>query len=283
MAEKISQADVNKKCELIKSQFEEITIDKIRKLIGREVSILDLAEKVTLFKENPKKAYKVASNDSEVTSLAKDELLDLLQLSLQKYSINDKDLAIYLRSELNNIIESKVDYQVRKYKDRAVFYSNKNDSLDMSNLTLEKRYKELLEKFNALKEESYGLKQSVQTRAIKDFEQENLEKSLLAWDEFKTAEEQLKNLSTRYRKIAVYDKSGRIIIKFPATEHLTQECRTGSSKYLQAKTEYHFKSQSWVLSNFPNISKTLDFLKRNRFVFSKELETVGYHYKNSKK
>ena len=111
-------------------------------------------------------------------------------------------------------------------------------------------------------------------------EQENLEKSLLAWEDFKGVKEQLSSLGS-YAKLAVYDKNGQIIIKFPATDFLTQECRSGKSRYLKAKTVYDYSIQAWVLSEFSDIAKTLDFLKRNRFVLSKELETIVYHRKQS--
>ncbi|MBK2084833.1 hypothetical protein IB677_00895, partial [Francisella adeliensis] len=41
---------------------------------------------------------------------------------------------------------------------------------------------------------------------------------------------------------------------------------------------YDYNIQAWALSEFSDISKTLDFLKRNKFVFSKELETIVYRY-----
>lgn len=40
---------------------------------------------------------------------------------------------------------------------------------------------------------------------------------LLAWEDFKGIKEQLASL-TMYSKVAAYDKSGVIVIKFPATD-----------------------------------------------------------------
>ncbi|MDE5030021.1 hypothetical protein NAI50_09375, partial [Francisella tularensis subsp. holarctica] len=63
---------------------------------------------------------------------------------------------------------------------------------------------------------------------------------------------------------------------FPATDFLTQECRAGVSRYLKAKTVIDYSIQAWILSVFKDILKTLDFLQRNKFVFSKELESIAY-------
>ncbi|MDE4938261.1 hypothetical protein NAI30_09905, partial [Francisella tularensis subsp. holarctica] len=78
-----------------------------------------------------------------------------------------------------------------------------------------------------------------------------------------------------YSKVAAYDKSGVIVIKFPSTDYLTQECRAGVSRYLKAKTVFDYSIQSWILSGFKDILKTLDFLQINKYVFSKELETIA--------
>ncbi|ORU68232.1 hypothetical protein ACC56_08890, partial [Francisella tularensis subsp. holarctica] len=45
---------------------------------------------------------------------------------------------------------------------------------------------------------------------------------------------------------------------------------------LKAKTVFDYSIQAWILSGFKDILKTLDFLQRNKFVFSKELETIAY-------
>ncbi len=158
-----------------------------------------------------------------------------------------------------------------KYEKAAI--SNKNDSLEISNLTIVKRYRDIQEKYRLLKEENYIVKQNYNTKSIKYMEQEDLNKTLLSWEDFKTHKEQLTSLSG-YGKVAVYDKAGLIVIKFPATDFLTQECRAGNSRYLKAKTVYDYDLQAWVLSGFVDIMKTFSFLKRNRFVISKELETV---------
>ncbi|MFC4892188.1 hypothetical protein ACFPDQ_03900 [Pseudofrancisella aestuarii] len=278
MAEKVAQSIVNEKCELLKSQREEVTVDKVRKLIGREVSIIDLVEKISLFKENQDSAIQKALEETESSEIkqVKDEFLELLSRSLEKYEIKDSNFIFSLRSDLNNLIQEEINKATRKYKDKTAVLLSKNDSLEVSILTLNKRYNELLEKFNGLKDESYQLKQDFQAKSVKSFEKESLSKNVLSWDDFKSPREQLMSLSN-YAKVAVYDKRGHIIIKFPATDYLTQECRRGTSKYLQAKTTYDYATKTWILSGFANIFKTLNFLKRNKFVLSKELETMEYH------
>ncbi|MFT4693268.1 MAG: hypothetical protein ACI8TE_000156 [Francisella sp.] len=281
MAQQVTQKQVNQKCDILKAQNEEITASKIRRLIGGNISMLDLVEKVTLYKENKTKAIEVANTEVvSVTISYKDELVELIENVFTEFRVDKKDLVMSLRNKLTDYIAKEVSLKTVKIKEQQVELSNKNDSLEISGLTISKRYKELVEKYNLLKNESYSLKQNYNSKAAKYMEQENLEKSLLAWEDFKGVKEQLSSLGS-YAKLAVYDKNGQIIIKFPATDFLTQECRSGKSRYLKAKTVYDYSIQAWVLSEFGDIAKTLDFLKRNRFLLSKELETIVYHRKQS--
>ena len=281
MAQQVTQKQVNQKCDILKAQNEEITASKIRRLIGGNISMLDLVEKVTLYKENKTKAIEVANTEVVSATISyKDELVELIENVFTEFQVDKKDLAMSLRNRLTDYIAKEVSLKIVKIKEQQVDLSNKNDSLEISGLTISKRYKELVEKYNLLKNESYSLKQNYNSKAAKYMEQENLEKSLLAWEDFKGVKEQLSSLGS-YAKLAVYDKNGQIIIKFPATDFLTQECRSGKSRYLKAKTVYDYSIQAWVLSEFGDIAKTLDFLKRNRFLLSKELETIVYHRKQS--
>lgn len=282
MAQQVTQKQVNQKCDLLKSQNEEITASKLRNLIGGNISMLDLIEKITLYKEDKSRAIEVAN--TEIVSIVtnhKDELVELLEKTFSKFQIDKKDLIMSLRNKLADYVAKEINLKTAKLKERQTELSNKNDSLEISSLTIDKRYKELVEKYNSLKNESYSLKQNYNSKAAKYREQENLEKTLLAWDDFKGVKEQISSLQSFSKKLAVYDKNGQIIIKFPATDFLTQECRSGKSRYLKAKTVYDYNIQAWVLSEFSDILKTLDFLKRNRFVLSKELETIIYHRKQS--
>lgn len=276
MSSKVTQKLVNQKCDLLRSQHEEITVNKVRKLIGEGTSIIDLVEKVTLYKDDSKKAKIIADSEEVVVQKApQDEFLQIIQKTLTEYSVDNTEVAFSLRNNLKQFVDQQVTTQTSKLKHKQVDLSNKNDSLEISNLTLDKRYKELLEKYNQLKEESYNLKQNYNSKTAKYLEKENIEKALLAWEDFKGVKEQISSLGS-YAKLAVYDKNGQIIIKFPATDFLTQECRSGKSRYLKAKAVYDYTIQAWVLSEFGDVFKTLDFLKRNRFVFSKELETIVY-------
>ena len=282
MAQQVTQKQVNQKCDLLKSQNEEITASKVRNLIGSNISMLDLIEKITLYKEDKPKAIEVAN--AETASIAtnhKDELVGLIEETFTEFQINKKNLVMSLRNKLTDYITKEINLKTAKIKERQTELSNKNDSLEISSLTIDKSYKELVGKYNSLKNESYSLKQNYNSKAAKYREQENIEKTLLAWDDFKGVKEQISSLQSFSKKLAVYDKNGQIIIKFPATDFLTQECRSGKSRYLKAKTVYDYNIQAWVLSEFGDILKTLDFLKRNRFVLSKELETIVYHRKQS--
>ncbi|AJC49292.1 hypothetical protein IB642_06270 [Allofrancisella guangzhouensis] len=281
MAQKVTQSLVNQKCDLLKSQNEEITVNKVRKLIGGAISIIDLVDKVTLYKENYPKALELAQVQEDIKKEEpKDSLLMLVEETLKEFAIDKKDCVISLRSKLTKYIDNEIATKTKKIREKQTELSNKNDSLEISNLILNKRCVELLAKYNELKDQTYVLKQNYNSTTIKYLEKDNFEKTLLAWEDFKELREQLTSLGA-YSKVAAYDKRGHIVIKFPATDFLTQECRAGVSRYLKAKTVYDYNVQAWVLSEFADIFKTLDFLRRNKFVFSKELETIEYHRKQS--
>lgn len=276
MSKQVTQKLVNQKCDLLKSQNEEITVNKIRKLIGDGVSIIDLVEKVTLYKDDKKQALAIAEGEVEqVVKPTQDEMLETIKNTLKDFGVDKSEVAYTLRNNLKIHIDKEIVNKTAKLKHKQVELSNRNDSLEISNITLDKQYKKLLEKYKKLKEESYTLKQNYNSKSMKYLEKDKLEKTLLEWDDFKGIKEQLNSLGT-YAKIAAYDKRGMIVIKFPATDFLTQECRAGVSRYLKAKTVFDYDIQAWVLSGFQDILKTLEFLQRNRFVFSKELETIAY-------
>jgi hypothetical protein len=276
MSNYVTQKLVNQKCDLLKSQNEEITVSKIRKLIGGSISIIDLVEKVTLYKDDKNKALALAGKESDsVVEKEHDKLFTLIQQTLKDYHIDKNDIAYSLRNKLKKFLDKEISEKTLIIKQKQTDLSNKNDSLEISNLVLDKRYKELLDKYNQLKEENYNLKQSYNSKSLKYLEKEKAEKMLLAWEDFKGIKEQLSSLAA-YAKSAGYDKRGLIVIKFPATDFLTQECRAGVSRYLKAKAVFDYDIQGWVLSGFKDIIKTLDFLQRNKFVFSKELETIAY-------
>lgn len=275
MSQKVTQKLVNQKCELLKSQNEEITVNKVRKLIGGNISIIDLVEKVTLYKQDKKNA--LASAESEEQPLQEkpcDQLLDIIQTTLKEYSIEENQVAFSLRSNLKKYIDQQVSEKSKKLKQKQVEVSNKNDSLEISNLTLNRRYNELLEKYNELKEDLHNIKQDFNNRAIKQLKKENEVSSLLNIEDFNTFQDQLR----KYKEepmVAVYDNTKNVImIKFPHTHALTAECRRGSSAFLQAKTKFDFDNKVWQLTDYN--MKTINYLRSKRFVFSRELETIVY-------
>ncbi|AIT09223.1 hypothetical protein LO80_04030 [Candidatus Francisella endociliophora] len=278
MSKQVTQKLVNQKCDLLKSQNEEITVNKIRKLIGNGVSIIDLVEKVTLYKDDRKQALAVAENEVEQISKPNhDELLETIKTTLKSFAVDKNDITYTLRNNLKTHIDKEVADKTSKLKQKQVELSNRNDSLEISNLTLEKRYKELLEKFSQLKEDLHQLKQDFNNRTIKQLNKEDEEASLLDIEEFTSFSEQLR----KYNKdpsVAVYDANKRtILIKFPATSALTAECRKGRSSFLNAITTFDFTNKVWELRGY-NL-KTVDYLKRKGFVFSRELETIVYMFK----
>ncbi|MBK2085495.1 hypothetical protein IB677_04345, partial [Francisella adeliensis] len=74
--------------------------------------------------------------------------------------------------ELADFIASEISEQTQKIRQTESDVSNKNNSLEISQFTLNKLYKELLEKYNSLKDESYTLKQNYNQSASKYREKE---------------------------------------------------------------------------------------------------------------
>ncbi|WP_239445625.1 hypothetical protein, partial [Serratia marcescens] len=156
MPKQVTQKLVNQKCDLLRSQNEEITVSKVRKLIGEGVSIIDLVEKVTLYKEDKKQALEVAEQEIlEPNQPVRDELLEIIRASLKQFDVDRDDIAFSLRSDIMQYIQQQISNNISKLKHKQAELSNKNDSLEISNISLDRRYKELLEKYNQIKEEAY--------------------------------------------------------------------------------------------------------------------------------
>lgn len=148
MTKQVTQKLVNQKCELLRSQNEEITVHKVRKLIGEGVSIIDLVEKVTLYKNDRKQAIITGELEQELTinTVIKDELLEAIKSILKESGIKEDKIAYSLRNNIKQYIDKEISKSINKIKQKQVEISNKNDSLEIANLTLDRRYKELLEK-----------------------------------------------------------------------------------------------------------------------------------------
>jgi hypothetical protein len=122
MAQQVTQKQVNQKCDILKAQNEEITASKIRRLIGGNISMLDLVEKVTLYKENKTKAIEVANTEVVSATISyKDELVELIENVFTEFQVDKKDLAMSLRNRLTDYIAKEVSFLIKmialKYQD----------------------------------------------------------------------------------------------------------------------------------------------------------------------
>ncbi|MDE4971887.1 hypothetical protein NAI46_09835, partial [Francisella tularensis subsp. holarctica] len=78
----------------------------------------------------------------------RDELLEIIRASLKQIDGDRDDIAFSLRSDIMQYIQQQISNNISKLKNKQAELSNKNDSLEISNISLDSRYKELLEKYN---------------------------------------------------------------------------------------------------------------------------------------
>ncbi|MDE4988689.1 hypothetical protein NAI02_12655, partial [Francisella tularensis subsp. holarctica] len=73
------------------------------------VSIIDLVEKVTLYKEDKNQALEVAEQEIlEPNQPVRDELLEIIIASLKQCDVDRDDIAFSLRSDIMQYIQQQI-------------------------------------------------------------------------------------------------------------------------------------------------------------------------------
>ena len=271
--DKISQHQINQICLEINKQGEEITITKVKKLLGKGTHS-DIAPKVLLFKENKPLALKaIETKENELSLAPKDNehhLSTTIYHILKQFTEGDINTAtLKIRELAEHYIKQQVDEQ------NPILYAQKQDNtqvnenlklhlehLEKQNKAMLSRLQELQQKINILQHSQH---QNAQTRTKIDTENQYSNDTDLG----PPINEQIKQLKGDRR--AAFSENKRCIylytVDFSTT--LIKELKKGKRGKHQAKTTFNYKTKLWELKEFSLI--TLQFLFTNGFDISEHL------------
>ncbi|MDE4938512.1 hypothetical protein NAI30_11735, partial [Francisella tularensis subsp. holarctica] len=68
------------------------------------------------------------------------ELLEIIRASLIHFDVDRDDIAFSLSSDIMQYIQQQISNNISKLKNKQAELSNKNDSLEISNIRLDRRY-----------------------------------------------------------------------------------------------------------------------------------------------
>ena len=273
----LSQQKVNEICHMIKRDGEEVTIAKVRVLMGKQDSFFALADKVLLFKESPELAKKVAVGEKPLKAIKNSEnLTELIHQALQSCDISrDLDIALLLQEKIQKFIEDSICHRIQKMKDQLKQTQLLNDHIEVRYYGLKSRHASLVSEYSELKEAHYKLQQNLQNITV-------TKKKWLAEDQAVEKSVQVRDYQSQMQLLsgdccAAYDpKRNQIVLKVPVKHALVRELQKGASSiYLCANSTFDYTSKYWLLDSFE--AKTINLLVRNNFVISKELSLVLSH------
>lgn len=269
-----SQYQVNEICQMLKRDGQEVTIAKVCKFLDKHYSFFEVADKVLLYKEDAKKAEKVAkeeiSHKPKTSVQGLGMLLDqvLLSCALPEH----KKIALNLKEKLQDYIDQEIKAKIHKYKHEIKKLRQKNDHLEVNYYGFKARFGQLMQEQKLLKEQNYLLQQQLQkVKVLKNHRitEESQQQRPAQVRDYKT---QITLLNADF--CAVYDtKKQSIVVKMPLKHKLEREFQKGMhSMYLRANAVYDFATKLWFLDQFE--AKTINLLVRNNFVISKELAYI---------
>ncbi|MDC0535868.1 hypothetical protein OAO18_08685 [Francisellaceae bacterium] len=276
--DKISQREINEICIEIGKQGEDISIDKVKKLLGKGTHS-DITPKVILFKEDKPTAILLAQEEVNP------------QINTNKDVSENDHLLHHLSIEIKNILSTfsheKIDQSVlnirqtveQYIKDKIrqtpnIYYQNKPrydeedmkdhiDHLEKQNQALISKYKSLEQKIKILEHEKKQLlTQSTENNqsSSKNRNNEQTEESI---------HNQIQQLNGD-RRAAFSEKKVTIYLyttDFSTT--LIKELKKGKKGRHQAISTFNYKSKLWEITNF-NLT-TIQFLFTNGFDISEHL------------
>ena len=274
--EHISQKEINQICQTLQQSSEEITIDKVKKILGKglhsELSVL-----INLFKADKQAAIKIAkleaknlvekehTNDQET----EDDAINLSQKinSLIKDNPDAEKITLQLRGIVQKHIDQEVSNKIALAKKDKLKAEQKYDHIETQFLHLRSLYYKLYE-LNERLEDHIKLSKDISNEALKKLhsEQESpIKKPMIK----STHIEQLEQLSG-LRKAAFNQESKIIVLRvtdFHAPLH--KVIQLGKKGVLQAKAIHNYQTKLWELTSYT--STTIKFLVQNGFDISEEL------------
>lgn len=270
----LSQYQVNEACHMLRRDGQEVTIAKVRKLLDKHYSLFDVADKVLLYKEDAKKAEKIAKEESvqisEKVVLGLGAVIDkvLLSCALREH----KAVALNLKEKLQDYIDQEIKATIHKYEHEIKKIRQKNDHLEVNYYGFKARFDQLIKDQKLLKEQNYVLQQQLQKAQVSKSHRVTDESQQQRPAQVRDYQTQMTLLNADY--CAVYDvQKQSIVVKMPLKHKLEREFQKGRhSMYLRANAVYDFATKLWFLDQFE--AKTINLLVRNNFVISKELAYV---------
>lgn len=270
----LSQYQVNEVCQMLKRDAQEITIAKVRKLLGKHYSFFDVADKVLLYKENSKKAQEIAKKETiKIEEKPVQGLGLMVEQALVACAVSEhRVLALSLKEKLQNYIDQEIKKRVDQYALQSKKILQKNDHLEVNFYGARARLQKLSEDQKLLKEQNYLLQQQLQkVQTQKNYriaEESHMQRPVQVRD-YQT---QIVLLNTDC--CAVYDvQKQNIVVKMPPKHKLEREFQKGiHSIYLRAHAIYDFVTKYWFLYQYE--AKTINLLVRNNFIISKELSYI---------
>ncbi len=277
----LTQKKVNEVCQMLKRDGNGITIAKVRALLDKRYSFFTLADKVILFKNDPKLAQEVADKELKLIERADKGLFEHTYDAIESadktldLKLDDKkSVSLLLAESLQSYIDQSIEKNTNTHQAKAKKIQLNNDHMEVQYFGLRARYQKLLSHYNTLKDEHYHLEQAFQNLKAgkRTFEDENADKERNTIVQMRDVNLQLSLLKGEC--CAGYDpKHKQIVVKLPAKHKLIKELEKGvRSIHLRANAVYDFASKLWLLDSFE--AKTINLLTRNNFVISKELALV---------
>ena len=269
-----TQKKVNDICDIIKRKGEEVTISKVRVLINDQNSFCALADKVLLFKKNPKLARKLALKSQKFKAIENSKNLTKLIYDLLKYLNIPDDFStiFFFQTKIHKFIEDSINTKIKTIQDRLKQTQTLNDHIETRYYGLKARYTSLISKYLELKD-SHNRSHKNLKNII------SLRKQRVVTDEIANKKVKVRDYQSQIKLLlgeccAAYNaERNQIVLKVPMEHAIVRELKKSSSSiYLCANATFDYTNKYWLLDTFE--AKTIILLMRNRFIISKELSLV---------
>ena len=275
---KVSQQKINEICIEIEKQGEDISIEKVKKILGQGVHS-DIAPKVLLFKEDKNAALlstgQVSNAPSKIekNKIDEDNLLHHLSIEikkiLEKYSGKEIDKTVL---EVREIVEKYIKNKIRQTPN--IYYQNtiphQEEDLKEHIEHLEKQNQALISKYKSLEQKIRFLehdKKLILNKSSNDRSENQQNSSNEIIEE--SISEQIKQLKGDRRAAFSENKISIYLYTTDFSTTLIKELKKGKQGRHQANTIFNYKTKLWELTKF-NLT-TIQFLFTNGFDISEHL------------
>lgn len=260
----LTQKKVNKICEYLINKGDEISIEKVYKLLPGNNSFVKIAHKVLLFKHNRLNAIKIAKKELLNETQIKHDLNKVISQALFENNIPHHEFITYnIKEKIQKFFNNKINKDIQYYQKKIKKILQHNEYLEIKLFQMNNRILKLIEEKKKLNYYNIRLNNTL-TIEYRKCHTKKIEKR-----DFKA-----QILSIQHNCCAVYDlKKNIIVVKIPHNHKVEKEFKMGrKSLLLKANAIYDFKMKYWFLDNF--VIKTFEFLEKNNLIFSQELTEI---------